>query len=145
MTKGRKLAIVVSQFNDFVTRRLLNGCLKELKSKGLKDSDLTIVWVPGAFEIPLVALTLAKKKSIQAVICLGAVIRGETLHFELVARGTAQGITQAALMTGKPILFGVLSTDTIDQAYKRSEAKGDNKGKDAAQAALSMIDLLKKF
>ena len=138
-----KIAIVASLFNDFITKRLLKGCLKELKSKGVKESDITVVWVPGAFEIPVAALTIAKKKQIQAVICLGCVIRGETFHFELVAQGAAQGIMHTSLMTGKPIIFGILSTDTVSQANQRSKEKGDNKGKDAAVAALSMMGILK--
>jgi len=139
------IAIVASQFNEFITKRLFDGCLGELKRNGIKATQIKIVWVPGAFEIPITALRLAKKKNIDAVICLGAVIRGETYHFELVAQTAAWGIQQAALMTGKPVIFGVLSTDTIDQANKRSDVKKDNKGRDAAQAALEMIGLLKKI
>ena len=143
--KTKRIAIVASHFNEFITKRLLDGCLSELKRKGVKKSDIIQVWVPGAYEIPVAALKLAKKKTIDAVICLGAVIRGETYHFELVAQGASQGITQAALMTGKPVIFGVLTTETVDQAYKRSEEKGDNKGVDSAQAALSMIDCLSEI
>lgn len=143
--KNIRLAIVVSRFNDFITKRLLNGCLKELKRAGVKDSQLTIVWVPGAFEIPVVAKRLAKKKNIDAVICLGAVIKGQTLHFELIAQSATEGIAQAALLTDKPIIFGVLTTYTTQQAYKRSQFKGDNKGVDAAKAALDMTGLFKKI
>ena len=143
--KTKRYGIVVARFNDFITKRLLNGCLKELKRCGVKDNALTVVWVPGSFEIPLVALKLAKKKSIDAVICLGAVIRGETLHFDLIARAVARGIAQSALLTEKPVIFGVLTTDTIKQAYKRSEPKGDNKGKDAAASAIAMANLLEQL
>lgn len=141
--KGKKIGVVVSRFNDFVTRRLLEACLKELARRGVNPRGITVVWVPGSFEIPLVALKLAKKKSTDAVICLGAVIRGETLHFDLVAEAAARGIARVSLLCEKPVIFGVLTTDTVEQAYKRSQEKGDNKGRDAAVAALEMIDVLK--
>jgi len=143
--KGKKFCVVASQFNEFVTRRLLDACLAELKRRGVKDNEITVVWVPGAFEIPLVALKMAQKKTISAVICLGAVIRGETLHFDLIARAAAEGIAQAALQTQKPVIFGVLTTDTIQQAYKRSEPKGDNKGREAAVTAVKMVSLLRQI
>lgn len=142
--RGKKIGIVVSKFNEFITKRLLAGCLKELARYGVTDQNILIVWVPGSYEIPVTACRLAKKKNVHAVICLGAVIRGETLHYELVAQGAAEGIMQASLSTGKPVIFGVLTTDTVDLAYKRSEEKGENKGKDAAVAAIEMIDVLKQ-
>lgn len=137
-----RLAIVVSRFNEMVTQRLLKGCLKELERQGVNQKNLTVLWVPGSFELPVTALRLARKKNIDAVICLGAVIRGETFHFELVAQSAASGILQASLISGKPVIFGVLSTDTIDQAYRRSDDKKDNKGREAAQNALEMIEVL---
>lgn len=140
--KGKKIGVVVSKFNDFVTQRLLDGCLKELLKHGVAQKDICVVRVPGALEIPLAALRLVKRKDIHAVIALGAVIRGETFHFELVAHGSAEGIAQAALISGKPVIFGVLTTDTVEQAYKRSDNKKDNKGKNAAIDALEMIDLM---
>ena len=143
--KGHKIGIAVSKFNDFITQRLLEGCLKELKRLGVKDKDVTVVWVSGALELPIAAVRLAKRKDIDAVICLGAVIRGETIHFDLVAHGAARGIGEVSLMTEKPVIFGVLTTDTVQQAQKRSDAKGDHKGRDAAVAALEMIDVLKKM
>ena|SRR3989338_11341413 len=139
------VAIIASKFNEFITKRLLEGCVGELSRSGLKQTNIKIVWVPGSFETPLAALKIAKKKNIDAVICLGAVIRGETYHFELVAQAASYGIQQASLMTGKPIIFGILSTNTVEQAYKRSESKGNNKGRDAAEAALDMISLLKNI
>ena len=142
--RGKKISIVASKFNEFITKRLLAGCLKELAHYGVSDKDITVVWVPGAYEIPVTALRLAKKKNVHAVICLGSVIRGETLHYELVAQGVANGIMQASLKAGKPIIFSVLATDTVDLAYKRSEEKGDNKGRDAAVAAIEMTDALKQ-
>lgn len=137
--RGKKFGIVVSQFNEFITKRLLAACLAELQRLGVDLKDITVVRVPGSLEIAVAALTLAKKKNIDAVIALGAIIRGETFHFELVAYGTVQGIVQASLLTGKPIIFGVLSTDTVKQVYKRSQPKGDNKGRDAAAAAVAML------
>ena len=143
--KAKNFAVVVSHFNDFITKNLLAGCLDELKRSGIKESQIKVYWVPGSLEIPVAALSLARKKSVDAVICLGAVIRGETLHFELVAENAARGIAQASLLTGKPVIFGVLATDTVDQAYKRSQKKGDNKGKDAALAAVEMVNLLSEI
>ena len=142
---GKKIGIVVSRFNEFVTQKLLKACLKELRHRGVQEKNITVVWVPGALEIPVVALTMAQRKDIKAMICLGAVIRGETFHFELVCSGVTYGIAQAALISKKPVIFGVLSTNTVKQAEKRSQEKGDNKGRDAAQAALEMIDILAKL
>jgi len=141
--RTKKYGIVVSRFNEFVTLRLLSGCLKEFKKAGIADKDLIIVWVPGAFEIPVAALNLARRKNVAAVVCLGAVIRGETLHYDLVAKEAASGIMKVSLDTMKPVIFGVLTTDTIEQANRRSEEKGDNKGCDAARAAVEMANILK--
>jgi 6,7-dimethyl-8-ribityllumazine synthase len=145
VTKNKaRIAIVASSFNDFITKGLLGACLMELQRQGLKEDQITTVWVPGSFEIPLVALKLAKRKNIDAVICLGAVIRGETYHFEVVANECARGIMQAGLMTAKPVIMGVLTTDTVAQAQARSGGKStNNKGRDCARAALEMIALLK--
>ncbi len=143
--KGKRIAIVVSKFNDFITKRLLEGCLKELKACGTPESLIQVAWVPGSLEIPVIALKMAQKKDIQAVICLGCVIRGETIHFDLVARGVADGVAKVALQTAKPVIFGVLTTETVEQAYKRTQTKGDHKGRDAAIAALEMIDVVRKI
>ena len=142
--RGKKIVIVASRFNGFITQRLLTGCLEELNRCNVKKSDITVAWVPGAYEIPVAAQTFAKRRDVHGVICLGAVIRGETVHFDLVAKGAAQGVMQVALATGKPVIFEVLAVETVDQAYKRSEETGDNKGKDAALAVIEMIDILKK-
>ena len=143
-TSKSNVAIIAGRFNDFVTKRLLNACLVELNRQGVGEKQVTTVWVPGAFEIPLAALQLAKKKNISAVICLGAVIRGETYHFETVANESSRGIMNVALSTGKPVINGILTTDTVDQAYKRSGEKGgENKGRDCALAAVEMLGLLK--
>ena len=137
-----RVGIVASCFNEFITKALLAACLRELKRQGLTDRQITTIWVPGSFEIPAVALKLAKRKNIDAVICLGAVIRGETYHFEVVANAVSQGIMQVGLWTGKPVIMGVLTTDTVAQAQKRAGDKGkDNKGRNAAMAALEMISL----
>jgi len=138
-----RIAIVAASFNDFITKRLLSACLAELKRQGLGDNQITTVWVPGSFEIPLTALKFARKKDIDAVICLGAVIRGETYHFEVVANECARGIREASLVSGKPVMMGVLTTDTVAQAQARAQEKGNNKGHDVALAALEMIALLK--
>ena len=140
--KHRQIAIIVSRFNEMITRLLLEGCLDELKKGGIKEADIKVVWVTGAFEIPLIALKLARRKNIDAVICLGAIIRGETFHFELVARQTASGIQQAAIATGIPIIFGVLAVDTLEQAYKRSEGS-NHRGRESARSALEMIQTLR--
>ncbi|MCK5214074.1 MAG: 6,7-dimethyl-8-ribityllumazine synthase [Candidatus Omnitrophica bacterium] len=141
----KNFGIVVSRFNDFITEKLLDGCLKELARLGVKKNQITVVWVPGAFEIPLTALKLAKKKTVSGVICLGAVIRGDTFHFELVAENCAAGIREASLITGKPVVLGVITTDTINQAYARSKDNGDNKGKEAACALVEMVNVLSKI
>ncbi len=139
-----RIAIVASSFNDYITKGLLKACLAELQRQGLQQGQITTVWVPGSFEIPVAALKLAKRKNIDAVICLGAVIRGETYHFEIVANECARGIMQVSLMTGKPVIMGVLTTETVAQAQARAGGKGsDNKGRDCARAVLEMIALLK--
>jgi 6,7-dimethyl-8-ribityllumazine synthase len=140
------IGIVASSFNDFITKRLLNACLMELHRHGLKDDQITTVWVPGSFEIPLTAMKLAQRKNISAVIGLGAVIRGETYHFEVVANECSRGIMDVALITQKPVIMGVLTTDTISQAQARARDKGgENKGRDCAVSALAMIALLEKI
>ena len=136
---------MASSFNDFITKGLLKACLTELQRQGLANEQITTVWVPGSFEIPLAALKLAKRKDIDAVICLGAVIRGETYHFEVVANECARGIMEASLAAAKPVIMGVLTTDTVAQAQARAGGKGgNNKGRDAARTALEMIALLKQ-
>lgn len=141
-----RIAIVASQFNDFITKRLLNACVIELKRLGVADKQITVLWVPGALEIPVIAKVAAGKKNIDAVICLGAVIRGETYHFDLVANESARGLMQISLESRKPVLMGILTCDTVDQAYQRcAEKGGENKGRDCAQAAVDMVHLLKSI
>ncbi|MBF0510697.1 MAG: 6,7-dimethyl-8-ribityllumazine synthase [Candidatus Omnitrophica bacterium] len=140
-----RIAIVASSFNDFITKSLLEACLNELKRQGLSQKQVTTLWVPGAFEIPFAALKSAQQKNIDAVICLGAVIRGETYHFEAVCHECARGMMEVSLKYGKPVIMGVLMTETVAQAQARAGLKGKhNKGVEFAQAALKMLALLKK-
>jgi 6,7-dimethyl-8-ribityllumazine synthase len=142
---GVRVAVVCGRFNDLVTERLLDGTLGGLGLHGVRERDVTVAWVPGAFEIPLAAKRCAASGQFDAVICLGAVIRGDTAHFEYVAGPCAEGIQQAALETGVPIVFGVLTTENLEQALARSDLDGDNKGEEAARTALEMVDLLRRL
>jgi 6,7-dimethyl-8-ribityllumazine synthase len=139
---GLRIAIVVSRFNETITRQLLEGARDCLRRHGADDRALVVAWVPGAFEIPLAAQRLARSGQFDAVICLGAVIRGATAHFEHVAGQAAAGVARVALETGIPVTFGILTTDTIEQALERSGIKAGNKGFDAAMAAMEMANLL---
>ena len=141
--EGLKFAIVVARFNEFITGKLLEGAEDSLARHGVDMADVDIAWVPGAFEIPLVAKRLATTGCYDGVICLGAVIRGATPHFDYVAAEVSKGIANASLQTGVPILFGVLTTDTIEQAIERAGTKAGNKGFDAAEAAIEMANLLR--
>lgn len=142
---GLHVALACSRFNELVGERLLAGALDGLRRHGVADDDVTTVWVPGAFELPLAALTLARSGSYDAVITLGAVIRGATSHYDLVAGQAAAGVARAGLDTGVPVIFGVLTTDTIEQALERAGTKAGNKGFDAATAAIEMADLLRRI
>jgi 6,7-dimethyl-8-ribityllumazine synthase len=139
------ITIVVARFNELIVDSLLNGALTTLKRHGVQDKHITIVKVPGAFEIPLAAQLAAEQPDCAAVITLGAVIRGGTPHFDYVAGQAASGVTAVALKTGKPVVFGVLTTDTIEQAIERAGTKAGNKGGDAAMTALEMINLIRKM
>ena len=139
--KGKTFAIVVSRFNDFITEKLLSGALDALVRSGAKDSDIQIVKVPGSFEIPLVAKKLAKKKGLGAIICLGAVIRGATPHFDYVSAEVSKGVAAASMKSETPIIFGVITTDTIEQAIERAGTKAGNKGWSAAMAGIEMANL----
>lgn len=142
---GMRIAVTCSRFNDLITERLLAGALETLERHGVGRASITEAWVPGAFELPLVAKTLAASGEVDAVICLGAVIRGATGHYDLVAGQCAAGIQTAQLETGVPIIFGVLTTETIDQAIERAGAKMGNKGSEVAVAAIEMVDLLRQL
>lgn len=142
VSKDKKYAIVVARFNHFITDRLVEGCLDALKRHEVKDEDISIVRVPGAFEIPLVAKKLAKNDDIDAVICLGAVIRGDTPHFDYVCAEVSKGVAQVGLESEKPVIFGVVTTDNIDQAVQRAGVKSGNKGAEAAISAIEMANLV---
>jgi 6,7-dimethyl-8-ribityllumazine synthase len=143
--EGLKFAIIVSRFNDFITNKLLEGAVDALLRHGAAEKNIDVIKVPGSFEIPLAAKKVAEKKSHDAVICLGTIIRGATPHFEYVASEAAKGIASASLETGVPIAFGVLTTDTIDQAVERAGSKSGNKGWDAAMVSIEMAQLIKKL
>jgi 6,7-dimethyl-8-ribityllumazine synthase len=143
--EGMKFAIVVSRFNDFIGEHLVGGALDALNRSGAKETDLTVFKVPGAFEIPLVAKLLAQQKKYDAIICLGAVIRGATPHFEYVSAEVSKGIANASLETGVPMAFGVITTDNLEQAIERAGSKSGNKGWSAAIAAIEMVDLLRQI
>jgi len=143
--KGLKLAIVASRFNDFITAKLVDGAIDGLLRHGASEGDIEIVKVPGAFEIPLVAKILAQSKKYHAIICLGAVIRGATPHFEYVSAEVSKGVAAVSSESGLPVIFGVLTTDTIEQAIERAGSKGGNKGWDAALSAIEMANLLRQI
>jgi 6,7-dimethyl-8-ribityllumazine synthase len=140
-----RVALVCAKFNGGITERLLEGALAGLEASGIKAATVTVAWVPGAFELPLAALRLAASGAVEAVVALGAVIRGETAHFDFVAGQCASGLQRAALDTGVPVVFGVLTTDTVDQALARCSAGEANKGYESAVTALEMADLLGKL
>ena len=141
--EGLKVAIVAARFNEFITNKLVGGAIDALKRHGASEGDLTIAWVPGAFEIPLAAQKMADSGRYDAVICLGAVIRGSTPHFDYVAGEVTKGVAQVTLQTGVPTIFGVLTTENLEQAIERAGTKSGNKGFDAAMTAIEMANLLK--
>lgn len=143
--EGLRFGIVVSRFNDFIGEKLVGGAIDSLLRHGAKESDIEIYKVPGAFEIPLTAKKLALTRKFNAVICLGVVIRGDTPHFDYIAAEVSKGIALVGLETGTPVIFGVLTTETIEQAIERSGSKGGNKGWEAAAAAVEMINLHKQI
>jgi 6,7-dimethyl-8-ribityllumazine synthase len=143
--KGLKIGIVVARFNDFITGRLVEGALDGLQRHGVAEADIEIVRVPGAYEIPLVAKRLAQAKKYNAIICLGAVIRGATPHFEYVSAEVSKGVASVSQDTGMPVIFGVLTTDTIEQAIERAGTKSGNKGWDAALSAIEMANVVKQL
>ena len=140
--EGKKFGIVIARFNSFIAERLLEGALDTLMRSGVKDKEIEVARVPGAFEIPLVAQKMVKSGKYDAVICLGAVIRGATPHFDFVANEATKGIAQASMESGVPIIFGVLTTDSIEQAIERAGSKAGNKGSECAATAIEMVNLL---
>lgn len=143
--RGLKFAIIASRFNDFITSRLMDGAIDALLRHGAADSDIDIIKVPGSFEIPPVALTIARSGKYNAIICLGAVIRGATPHFEYVSAEVSKGVAAVSMETGMPVIFGVLTTDTIEQAIERAGTKSGNKGWEAALSAIEMANLMKRL
>lgn len=140
-----KIAIVVGRFNEFITSKLLDGAMNTLNRHGVDEANIDVAWVPGAFEIPLIAQNLATQKDYDAVITLGTVIRGSTSHYDYVCNEAAKGVSNASLKSGKPVIFGVLTTDTIEQAIERAGTKVGNKGADAAVAAIEMANLVQSI
>jgi 6,7-dimethyl-8-ribityllumazine synthase len=143
--KGLKIGIVAARFNDFITSRLVDGALDGLQRHGVAEADIEIVRVPGAYEIPLAARMLALSRKFHAIICLGAVIRGATPHFEYVSAEVSKGVASVSLEAGLPVIFGVLTTDTIEQAVERAGSKSGNKGWDAALSAIEMANVMKQM
>ena len=143
--KGIKFGIVVSRFNDFITSKLLDGARDALLRHGAKEEDIDVIRVPGSFEIPMVAKKMALKGAYNAIICLGTIIRGATPHFEYIAAEASKGIASASMETGVPIAFGIITSDSIEQAVERAGTKSGNKGWDAAMTAIEMVQLLKKL
>ena len=139
--KGKKIGIAVSRFNEFVSTRLLEGCLDVLEKQDVEKKDITIVWTPGSFEIPQVLSIMADTKKFNALIALGAIIRGDTPHFEYIATETAKGLSQISLTKKIPVVFGIITSDTVEQAIERAGTKAGSKGRDAAFSALEMIDI----
>jgi len=143
--KDKNFGIVVSRFNEFITQKLLDGCLDCLKRHNAAEDNITLVWVPGAFEIPYLAFRMANSKKYDAVICLGTIIRGETPHFDYIANQVSRSIAQISLESGVPVIFGIITTDNLEQAIERAGTKAGNKGWDAALSAMEMADLFKKI
>ena len=145
IASGLKIGIVVARFNEFIGSKLLSGCMDGLIRHGMEEDHITVAWVPGAFEIPMVAQKMASSGNYDAVICLGAVIRGSTSHYDYVCAEVSKGIAAASMQTGCPVLFGVLTTDTIEQAIERAGTKAGNKGYDCALSAIEMANLLRNL
>ena len=145
VANGIRVGVVCARFNEFIVSKLLSGCEDGLLRRGIREEDIHVAWVPGAFEIPLVAAKMAKSGRYDAVIALGAVIRGSTSHYDYVCAEVSKGVAHAALESGVPVLFGVLTTDTIEQAIERAGSKAGNKGAECAQGAIEMVNLLRSM
>lgn len=145
MAKGKKFGIIVSRFNEFLSSKLLDGAVDALRQHGAQDNSVDVVWVPGSFEVPIAAQKMAKSKKYDAVICLGAVIRGATPHFDYIANEVAKGISRISLDTGTPCSFGIITADSLEQAIERAGTKQGNRGRDAAINAVEMANLLDKL
>lgn len=145
VNSGIKVGIVCARFNEFIVSKLLTGAIDTLVRHDVPEEDITVAWVPGAFEIPVAAQKMAESDEYDAVICLGAVIRGATSHYEVVCSEVSKGIAQTSLKTGKPVMMGVLTTDTIEQAIERAGTKAGNKGSESAEAAIEMVNLFRQL
>ena len=145
VSKNIKIGIVVARFNEFITSKLLGGAIDSLKREEVKEEDIDVAWVPGAFEIPLIASKMAKSKKYDAIICLGAVIRGSTNHYDYVCSEVSKGIANVSLANDIPVLFGVLTTDNIEQAIERAGSKAGNKGSECAHGAIEMVNLIRSL
>ena len=145
VASGIRVGVVAARFNEFITSRLLGGALDGLKRHGVREEDIQTAWVPGAFEIPLIASKMAKSGKYDAVICLGAVIRGSTSHYDYVCNEVSKGIAAVSLESGVPVLFGVLTTENIEQAIERSGSKAGNKGSECAEGAVEMVNLIRSL
>ena len=145
VSSGIKVGIVVTRFNEFITSKLLSGTMDGLLRHNVQEEDIQVAWVPGAFEIPLIASKMAKSGKYDAVICLGAVIRGSTSHYDYVCAEVSKGVANVSLNTGVPVLFGVLTTDTIEQAIERAGTKAGNKGSECAEGAIEMVNLIREM
>ena len=145
VAEGIKVAIIASRFNEFITSKLVGGAVDGLKRHNVNEDDISVAWVPGAFEIPLIAKKAAESGKYDAVICVGAVIRGSTSHYDFVCSEVSKGIAQVSLSSNIPVLFGVLTTDTIEQAIERAGTKAGNKGYDCALSAIEMVNLIKEL
>lgn len=145
MAEGQHIGIVAGRFNEFITGKLLGGAVDAFVRHGGEEQNITVAWVPGAFEIPLTAQKMVESGKYDAVVCLGAVIRGATPHFDMVANEATKGVAQVGLRTGVPVIFGILTTDSIEQAVERAGTKAGNKGFDAVTTAIEMINLLKQI
>ena len=143
VSKDIKIGIVAARFNEFITSKLLSGAVDALTRHDVKEDDIEVAWVPGAFEIPLVASKMAKSNKYDAIICLGAVIRGNTSHYDYVCNEVSKGVAQVGLQAGIPVMFGILTTENIEQAIERAGTKAGNKGYDCAVSAIEMINLIK--
>jgi 6,7-dimethyl-8-ribityllumazine synthase len=145
LADGFRFAVIVSRFNEYITSKMLEGCENTLNRHGVKPDNIDVIWVPGSLEIPTAARKIALKKSADAIICIGCIIRGDTAHYDHVCRETAKGIAEVGRRTGVPCIFGVLTTDTVEQAIERAGTKMGNAGRSAAMAALEMASLMKKL
>ena len=145
VSENIKVGIVAARFNEFITSKLVSGALDGLKRENVREDDIDVAWVPGAFEIPLIASKMAKSRKYDAIICVGAVIRGSTSHYDYVCNEVSKGIAQVSLTNDIPVMFGVLTTDTIEQAIERAGTKAGNKGFECAQGAIEMVNLIRSF